>query len=219
LLYNTTHRVTKSIASPSQEEIYNCPEYFALSYDEILKSKTCPEFLKKILDEFPWDGRPNVLQVRPQDFRVKRPELLGDNMHTDIMVRLNDGNVRVARNSHEFHLMVCSWGGVTGTDFIKTPMEMRDIFDGVKPEFTPMDLLNTVHATPFDVVTSKEGELIEYTSRDIHRMHPNYRLGNFRLMIVAFDTDTVVAGGMVLPSIKEKQDPNANHPQFKDYVR
>lgn len=145
MLYNSTWKRKNIITGPTQEEIFHMPEYFALSREEVFAHSGTPDFLKFILDEFPWDGRKSLLQIRPQDFRNKIPDALGSNYHTDIMVRLHDGHVRVARDSHEMHLMVCSWGGVVGTDFISTPMEMRDIFDGQKPEFSPMDLLNTVH--------------------------------------------------------------------------
>lgn len=217
MIYNATWRRKNFIEGPTQDQIYRMPEYFARSREEVFADPRCPDFLKRILDQFPWDGRKSLLQIRPQDFRTRVPEALGSNWHTDIMVRLHDGNVRVARDSKEMHLMVCSWGDVVETEFLGNPMEMRDIFDGQKPEFSPMDLLNTVHRTPLKIESARPGELIEYTSADIHRMGDRPRLGRLRLMIVAFDSDTIEAGGIELPSIEERE--RGLGPKFSDYVR
>jgi hypothetical protein len=218
VIYNTGQRYGKLIEPPTQEEIYNMPEYFALSREEIYAHDGCPSFLKRILDQFPWDGRNNVLQVRPQDFRKAKPALLGDHWHIDIMVRLNDGHVRVAKSLDEFHLMVCSWGDVVETEFIATPLDLPDLND---PSISHMDFFHEVNRRQFEIRAPKPGQLVEYTSKDIHRMGPNIKLGNLRLMIVAFDTDSVGGSGLILPSIRDKDDPSeaAKHLKFRDYVR
>lgn len=217
MIYNQTFHPSKFIEPPTQEEIYRLPEYFAMSLDEVVAHDQCPSFLKRILFEFPWDGRPSVLQIRPQDFRQKKPDLLGDHWHTDVMVRLNDGRVRVAKSSYEFHLMVCSWGDVTETEFISTPMDMPDMFDpGV--DFSPMQLLTTAQSIQHTIWRASPGQLVEYTSRDLHRMSPDIRLGRLRLMIVAFNCDHVPANGIVIPSIAEKES-GVSAPKFSEYVR
>ena len=206
MIYNTGFKISKYIKGPTQEQIYTMPEYFAMSKTEIYADPNCPSILKEILDQFPWDGRHNVIQVRPQDFKIQIPkEALGGHYHTDIMVLLNDGTSRIAKDSNELHLMVCSWGDVVGTDFLTTPIEMGDIFNPAD-NTSPMDVhLKALHG-PQDHYQSKNGELIEYTSLDIHRMGSNPKLGRYRLMIVAFDCDSVPAGGKILPSIAEKEN-------------
>jgi hypothetical protein len=217
MLYNSTWKRGKTIEGPTQEEIYVCPDYFALSRSEIYAHSGCPEFLKRLLDEFPWDGRHNVIQVRAQDFRRAPPDALGSNWHSDILVRLHDGNVRVAKDSKEFHLMVCSWGDVVETDFISTPMEMPDCLGEEGKTFSPMDLLNRVHASQFQFESALPGQLVEYTSADVHRMGPNFRLGKLRLMIVAFDCEQVPSGGLIVPPIRDRE--KGIGPKFSDYVR
>lgn len=214
MIYNTGVKFGKSIFPPTQEEIYRMPEYFALSREEILAHHTCPEFLKRIIGEFPWDGRKTVLQVRPQDFRKGKPELLGDHWHVDVMVRLRDGTMRNAKNLDEFHLMVCSWGNVVETEFIGTPLDLPDLG---APHANHGEFFAQVNRMNFEVVAPKPTQLVEYTSRDIHRMGRNVRYGAMRLMIVAFDTDGVDGGGMVLPSIHNKE-LGLSSPKFKDYV-
>lgn len=46
-------------------------------------------------------------------------------------------------------------------------------------------------------------------------MKPTF--GRLRLMIVAFDSDTIEAGGIILPSIEQKI--RGIGPKFSDYVR
>src|SRR5271166_3488636 len=120
MLYNVTHKLTKQIPEPSQEEIYNCPYYFGMSLEQV-KQSGAPEFLVKILDQFPWDGRKSILQIRPQDFRYRRPNIDGGFWHCDDNVRLISSTPS-ADSIDDFHLMVISWGGVCGTEFIETPM-------------------------------------------------------------------------------------------------
>jgi hypothetical protein len=204
MLYNTGFKSCKVIKGPTQEQIYKMPEFFAMSRNEICNNAKCPDVLKEILDQYPWDGRDNVIQVRTQDFRVKRPPALGGHWHTDVMVLLNDGISRIAKSSDELHLMVCSWGGVVGTDFLTTPMEMGDVFTKAD-NFTVGNIMLNANAGPQDHYQSKDGELIEYTSLDIHRMGTTPNLGKFRLMIVAFDCSTISPGGIVLPSIEERE--------------
>ncbi len=188
---------------PTQAEIYGCPEYFGLSRDEITSHESCPSFLRRILAAFPWDGRQSVVQVRPQDFRKAAPEALGRHWHTDINVLLNDGQRRIASSSSELHLMVCSWGGVVGTEFMTTPLTLPDVLNPAS-NFSPMDLHNAANAVTEPGYVSTDGELVEYTSLDIHRMGPSPTLGTLRLMIVAFDSDQIAGGGKILPSLSSR---------------
>lgn len=205
--YNSGWRPTKRIEGPTQEQIFTMPEYFALSRAEIYADPKCPDFLKRLLDEFPWDGRHNVIQVRPQDFRKGVPRVLGEGWHTDIMVCLPDRH-RVCEAVQEFHLMVASWGNVVGTEFMARPFRARDIFDGQKPEFTPgelHELAKNQEASGAPSFISGDGQLVEYTSADLHRVARNPKPGRLRLMIVAFDCNSVPGGGLILPSISEKE--------------
>lgn len=212
VIYNTGFQFLHTIADPSQEDIYAMPEYFAMSRDEIVASG-CPAFLKTILDQFPWKDRPNVIQVRPQDWRLGRPEVLGDGWHIDDSVRLKDGKVRVASSLEDFRLLVCSFGNVCETDFIQGPLELPSLIGANYGEFFGyVARLNPHYVTP------APNQLVEYTSKDIHKVGARYRLGRFRLMIVAFESDHVIGDGWVLPSLKAK-DTNPNEgPQFKDYI-
>lgn len=213
IIYNSGHRFLSFIDPPSQEEIYNCPEFFACSTDEVKAHAGTPEFLKRLIDSYPWADRPNVLQIRPQDFRNGKPELLGDHWHVDVNVRLKDGKVREAKDIDDWRLLVCSWGNIVETEFIKTPLHLPNVCEtGNHPQF-----FAHVNTLPFQIEACLPNQLAEYTSRDIHRMGSKIRPGRFRLMIVAFESSTVTGDGWVLPSIREKENGNTG-PAFKDYI-
>ena len=189
-MYNVTHKVSKIIEPPSQEDIYNCPYYFAMSYDQVKKSGA-PQFLINLLDQFPWDGRKNVLQIRPQDFRNGNSPIDGTFWHLDDSVRLltpagQEVNV-FAKSLYDWHLMVISWGAGCNTQFITTPMSD----------------LGELHR-PFETITAEKNQLIEYTSRDLHRADGICHSTGLRLMIVAFDCSDVDGNVRILPSIREK---------------
>ena len=121
MLYNTTHKLTKVIEAPTQEDIYNCPHYFAMSYNQ-LKESGAPEFLIALLDQSPFDGRKNILQIRPQDHRSSNIKIDGSHWHTDYNVQLLvDGEQKkiYADDHDDFHLMVISWDMVVLRNLLK----------------------------------------------------------------------------------------------------
>lgn len=208
MIYNTTHKLTKIIQSPSQEDIYNCPHYFAMSYDQV-KTSGAPTFLVSILDQFPFDGRKNVLQIRPQDFRDKSANIDGRHWHTDYNVRLLDDGIQTkkyANNHDDFHLMVISWGAGCSTEFIDTPMDLPNNLE-LKDSKDKWDLWDKSLADrlgqPFEVTSAPKGQMMEYTARDLHRADGIMHSNGLRLMIVAFDCDDIEAKVRILPSIKE----------------
>jgi hypothetical protein len=208
MLYNTTHILTKIIPPPSQEDIYNCPHYFAMSYDQV-KSSGAPEFLIKLLDQFPFDGRRNILQIRPQDFRWSNTPIDGRHWHTDYNVRLLENGVqtkRYANNHNDFHLMVISWGAGCSTEFIETPMDLPNNLE-LKDSKEKWDLWDKALADrldqPFQVISSPKNQMMEYTARDLHRADGIMHSNGLRLMIVAFDCDDIEAKIRILPSIRE----------------
>ena len=169
MLYNTTHRFTKFITPPSQEDIYNCPHYFAMSYDQVKKAGA-PQFLIDLLDQFPFDGRKNILQIRPQDFRTQNASIDGRHWHADYNVRVLDenGNQKkvYAKTHDEFHLMVISWGAGCRTEFIDTPMELpNNLIDWQSWD----EELNEKLKLPYDIVSAQKNQMVEYTGRDLHR--------------------------------------------------
>ena len=209
MLYNTTHRFTKTISPPSQEDIYNCPHYFAMSYEQVKKSGA-PQFLINLLDQFPFDGRKNILQIRPQDFRAKNTPIDGRHWHTDYNVRLldTDGNQikKYAKDHDDFHLMVISWGAGCSTEFIKTPFELPNNI-AIKDTKEGWDLWNDAMTSrlsePHEVVSAPKNQMVEYTTRDLHRADGIMHSTGLRLMIVAFDCDDIDGTVRVLPSIKD----------------
>jgi hypothetical protein len=209
MLYNTTHKFSKVIDPPSQEDIYNCPHYFAMSYDQV-KSTGAPSFLIKLLDQFPFDGRKNILQIRPQDFRSSNVPIDGRHWHTDYNVRLLDADTqqfKVYANSHDdFHLMVISWGAGCNTEFIDTPMELPDNLQNgnTKEEWDKWDnALKSVLSKPYQIITAPKNQMVEYTTRDLHRADGILHSRGLRLMIVAFDCDDINGTVRILPTIKE----------------
>lgn len=209
MLYNTTHRLTKYILPPSQEEIYNCPHYFAMSYEQV-KASGAPHFLIALLDQFPFDGRKNILQIRPQDFRSGNTSIDGRHWHTDYNVRLLDlqgEQYKVyAKNHDDFHLMVISWGAGCSTEFINTPMELPDNLESIysKEEWEKWNnALNEQLDKPYQVISAPKNQMIEYTSRDLHRADGIMHSSGLRLMIVAFDCNDIDGTVRVLPSIKD----------------
>jgi hypothetical protein len=204
MLYNTTHKFTKIIEAPAQEDIYNCPHYFAMSYDQV-KTSGAPKFLIDLLDQFPFDGRKNILQIRPQDFRAGEAGIDGKHWHTDYNVRLLDKKV-YAKNHDEFHLMVISWGAGPSTEFIDTPMELPNNLE-TKDTKEKWDLwdnaLSKKLGEPHDIVSAPKNQMIEYTARDLHRASSVVQSKGLRLMIVAFDCDDIDGNVRILPSIKD----------------
>lgn len=191
--YNCTHRFTKFIEEPAQEEIYECPHYFGMSLDQVIAAGA-PQFLRTILDQFPWQGRPTVLQIRPQDFRTENILIDGTWWHCDTNYRATDGSKIWAKNETDMRLMVVSFGGVRETEFVKTPME----YEGWANSKQLLD------GKEFEIEVAQPNQLVEYTSLDFHRASPNIRFGKMRLMIVAFESDEIMGNVNVLPSIKDQ---------------
>lgn len=208
MLYNTTHKLTKVIAAPSQEDIYNCPHYFAMSYDQV-KAAGAPEFLIKLLDQFPFDGRKNILQIRPQDFRASNIKIDGSHWHTDYNVRLlvNGVQTKVYANGHDdFHLMVISWGHGPSTEFINTPMELPDNLKNKDSDADWKlwdDALASRLSQPYEAMTAPKNHMMEYTTRDLHRADGILHSTGLRLMIVAFDCNDIDGQVRILPSIRD----------------
>lgn len=204
MLYNTTHKLTKIILPPSHEDIYNCPHYFGMSYEQV-KSSGAPKFLIDLLDQFPFDGRKNILQIRPQDFRIQNANIDGRHWHTDYNVRLLDKKV-YANNHDDFHLMVISWGAGCSTEFIETPMDLPNNLE-LKDSKEKWDLwdsaLSSRLAQPFDVISAPKNQMMEYTARDLHRADGIMHSTGLRLMIVAFDCDDIDGNERILPSIRD----------------
>lgn len=212
MLYNTTHKFTKIILPPSQEDIYNCPHYFAMSYDQVKKAGA-PQFLIKLLDQFPFDGRKNILQIRPQDFRSGNAPIDGRHWHTDYNVRLLDvqGNqFKVYADGHnDFHLMVISWGGGCGTEFITTAFDLPDNLankDSQEAWENWNQQLQSRLKQHHDVISAPKNQMVEYTTRDFHRADGVCHSAGLRLMIVAFDCNNIDGVERVLPSIKEQDN-------------
>jgi hypothetical protein len=204
MLYNTTHRLTKIIKEPSQEEIYNCPHYFAMSYERV-KSAGAPRFLLRLLDEFPFDGRKNVLQIRPQDFRNSNAVIDGRHWHTDYNVRLLDKKI-YANHHQDFHLMVISWGAGCSTEFIDTPMDLPNNLElkDSKEKWEQWDQsLALALSQSFSKITAPKGQMMEYTTTDLHRADGIMHSPGLRLMIVAFDCDDIDGNVRILPSIRD----------------
>lgn len=218
MLYNTTNRFTKIIEAPSQEDIYNCPHYFGMSYDQV-KNAGAPKFLINLLDQFPFDGRKNILQIRPQDFRANNIKIDGSHWHTDYNVRLlvNGQQTKIYSNGHDdFHLMVISWGSGPSTEFITTPMELEDNLKN-KNSKEGWDAWNTSLneklSRPFEKITASKNQMIEYTTRDLHRADGILHSKGLRLMIVAFDCDDIDGQIRILPSIKNI-DSGVSAPEY-----
>lgn len=219
MLYNTTHKLTKIIAPPSQEDIYNCPHYFGMSYDQV-KNSGAPEFLIKLLDQFPFDGRRNILQIRPQDFRSGNAPIDGRHWHTDYNVRLLDSNGdqhKIYAEGHgDFHLMVISWGAGCSTEFIETAFELPDNLEkkNTKEDWETWDAaLKSALQQPHNVISAPKNQMMEYTSRDLHRADGICHSAGLRLMIVAFDCNHIDGSVRILPSIRDV-DGGVAPPQY-----
>jgi hypothetical protein len=204
-VFNTNYKLRGVMAPLSQDEIYNTPEFYAMSADEIVASGRCPSHLRRVLEAMEWTGRPNFVQVRPQDFRAARPYVLGDGWHVDLNTQVK-GRMHLAKSLDEFRSMVVSFGDVVETEFVARPFS----FDTAKA--SPYDhspFAEAVKALHPETVALKPNQLAVYTSRDVHRVSPNLRPGNMRLIIVTVETDVdnqVGPGeGEIRPSIRERE--------------
>lgn len=205
VLYNGTHKFLNILPEINQDEIFNCPQFHAMSLSEIYNSGKCPEFLKTTLNHFPWNDKKNLIQIKTQDFRHESKErFLGDSAHVDMDVSAIDGKYRVAKNLFDWRLMLCSFGNIAETDFMIPEMNMVSLDDR-----------STSYVNFFSSLSPKSifhrplpNQLVEYTSRDIHRLSPIRRLGGYRLIIVAIESDEIEAGGIILPSLKQRMIPS-----------
>lgn len=203
MIFNTTYELANIIESPTQEELYNTPEFFAMAYEDIIKHSKCPQHLKEVLNQFHWIGRPNYVQVRIQDYRKAPAHTLGTGWHVDVNTPLVNGREHWAKNLDEFRSMVASFGNVLETEFAKGPIE---IDTNIINPFDHVQFATHVASLNPEVVTAAPGQLAIYTAKDIHRASPNYRLGNIRMIIVTVEGDAPLeeGAGEVRLSLKEK---------------
>jgi len=212
MIYNTGHRFLNITKPISDRDIWDCPEFFACSYDEIVNHEKCTPALREALDQFPWSGRPNVIQVRPSSWFHGRPSnLLGDGWHIDVNVRLADGRERSAKTMDDWRLMLCSWGNMCETDFMSKPLDLPPALPFETDYGKFFSEVSQLEPLPF--VTSAPNQIVEYTSRDMHRVGIRHRSGGSRLMIVAFETDDVIAKGMYFPSMRDRHEKGLAGPE------
>jgi hypothetical protein len=210
MLYNTGHKFIKIIDPPSQEDIYNCPYYLAMSYEQI-KQSGAPQFLIKILNEFPFSGRKNFLQIRPQDFRTNELpyNFDGTHWHTDYNVRLlrYDKQVKFyAKNHQDFRIMSMSFGAGPSTQFITTPMELPNNLEtqDSKEKWDIWDKsVKSRLEQGYDSKTSAKNQLSEYTTLDLHRCDGSIYSNGLRLVIVAIENDDIDGNVRILPTIRD----------------
>lgn len=203
MIFNTGFRLGKTLGPLSQDEIFNTPEFYAMSREEIYRSGKCPAHLKRVLDELEWSNRPNFVQVRPQDFRTGMPHVLGDGWHVDVQTALANGRMHVAKSLDEYRSMVVSFGNVAETEFIKGPL---DLSCHERLPFDHVGFHDLVNARTYDTVKLAPDQMAVYGTRDIHRISPHIRLGRMRLIIVTVELDDwlEVDGGVMKPSIRER---------------
>jgi hypothetical protein len=203
-VFNANYRFGDTLAPLTQDEIYHTPEFYAMSVDEILRSGRCPAHLSRVLQAMPFSGRPNYVQVRPQDFRKGAPYILGDGWHVDVNTALVNGRMHVARDLSEFTSMVVSFGDVVETEFVEHPFTID------AAQWSPFD-----HSRFHEKVTSMNpsarrsapNQVAIYTSTDVHRVAPGPRIGNMRLIIVTVEQDNALEAGAgdIRPSIRQKE--------------
>lgn len=203
MLYNTTHKLGAFIEGPTQEEIYNCPHYFAMSLQQIRDAKA-PTWLLKVLDQFPFDGRNSIIQVRPQNFRNENIKIDGSHWHSDYNQRLidKDGNeYKVYPTRHDdFHVMTVAWGAGPQTEFITTPMELPNNLEDWQAWRDALDLRLS---QPYESMKCPKGQMIEYTSYDLHRADGILHSTGYRLIIIAFDNDKIEGNVRINPSFNQ----------------
>jgi hypothetical protein len=205
-LFNTTYHLGDVLDPLTQDEISLTPEFFAMSYQDVLESGKCPPWLRRVLLALPWTNRPNFVQVRPQDFRGATPHVLGGGWHVDVNTGLANGVMHWAKSLDEFRSMVVSFGDVAETEFIRKPFEVADervafdhcAFHGLMERMCAAGNVETVALQPNQVAT--------YGSRDVHRISPKIRHGRMRLIIVTVELDVWLPkeGGRIGPSIRER---------------
>lgn len=203
MIFNTEYQLTKIFDPLTQEQIYNTPGFFALSYEDIISKSECPEHLKAILNGFPWSGRPNFVQVRIQDYRKAMGFTLGTGWHVDINTQLATGTMHLAKSLDEFRSMTVSFGNVSETEFVKGPFEVdTTIYD----PYNHVQFASHVASRNPDFEKALPNQLAIYTTRDIHRASSTYTLGNIRLIIVTVECDEPLeaGAGFVVPSLKAK---------------
>jgi hypothetical protein len=58
-------------------------------------------------------------------------------------------------------------------------------------------------SNPFEAITAPKNQMVEYTTRDLHRADGIMHSSGLRLMIVAFDCDEIDGNVRMLPSIRD----------------
>lgn len=205
--FNNRYRLGPVVEGLSQEEILNTPEYYAMSFEQIITHPSCPKHLERVLLDMPWDGRPNYVQVRPQDFRTRDPEVLGRGWHVDINTALANGRMHWARDLDEFRSMVVSFGDVAETEFLEGPLMINTSEWDPRDHCKFADYINgRVAREGLTTVALAPNQIATYTTRDVHRIRPKYRRGRARLIIVTVEQDSHLedAAGVVRPTISQR---------------
>lgn len=203
MIFNTTYTLGPKLTPLEQEEILHTPEFFAMSRDDVIAHPRCPAHLRRVLEAMPFGDRPNYVQVRPQDFRRGWPHVLGRAWHCDVNTPLANGRMNLAAHLDEFRSMVVSFGDVVETEFAKGPLEI-DV-SKVDP-FDHGAFAAHVDSLRPETVTLAPDQVAWYSSRDVHRVGSQVRLGRVRLIIVTVECDKPVEkdGGEVRPTIHER---------------
>lgn len=199
MLFNSTYKLGKLLPDISQDEILNTPSFYYLSLEQITKHQDCPKHLKTVLNAMDWVGRPNFIQVRVQDCRMKIPQIRGSFWHLDLDTHLANGRIHLAKSLDEFRSMTASFGGVVEAEFIKDPIELD-----IKNPYNHSEVCSAVHKANPKTVSALTRQLATYTSRDIHRAGVNYRKYALRLIIVSVECDEPLedGAGFTIPAIK-----------------
>lgn len=185
--FNNTFRFTEQLDDISQEDIARTPPVgWGESPENILLMPNMPESVKAVIGALPYptDRKYIWCYVRPQWCELgKTDERTGSFFHCDV-----DAIYRcVAPDWYDFKELLVSFGNISETEYITdslnievNPVPQSSDYVTLSPYFN--------NGQEWKTASQKNGQVVEYTMRDVHRAGPIRRTG-WRLVIVCFATN------------------------------
>jgi hypothetical protein len=211
MIYNLQETpVISAFEHPTQEEIKEMPNFYGSDVDFVLNHPETPDFVKNMVNAIPWSGKRKYRIIQTRTALVdEKFGMIGNFWHIDVDIpayRFSDVH-RVSQSYDDFISHFVTFGQVDGenladTEFITTPLEIDEILD-----FKNLDYFKFVRDVearrPFETKIVKSGQLVRYTSYNIHRgLQPNRK--GYRGLVGSIESDVMFPINELKPKLCAK---------------
>jgi len=208
MIYNLPDTpVIKDFEHPSQDEIKNMPNFYGSDVDFVLNHPDTPDFVKKMIDAIPWSGtrKYRIIQTRTA---LVNPYfgMIGNFWHIDVDIpayKFSDRH-RVSCSYDDFISHFVTFGQVDGiniadTEFITSPIEMDEVKDFKNLDYFKF-VLDVESKRPFNTKIIKSGQLVRYSSYNIHRgLQPTVE--GYRGLVGSMESDVMFPVNEMKPKL------------------